>query len=305
MFDDGVMPGENIGEKQKSEKRGEYAERWEGAMDDAPEFAGEWGYGEGGEEVAQTTNAEMVQSGAEDMGLEEEMQGVDAQIAGASRLTSLGLDTASRVCGLEAVLTAVKETDETGRDAMNPIGAIYERLAPDPELRAYLYQEIKRDRVRENQHNDDAAMEDGAGRVGLTREGDIYDKASVMSEGTRESVEAIQALRRLIETLDTDERFAELREKAQAEGKTPIEYLVKDRVNPTLTNLFNSVGGAMSEGDVEEIVAEAEQANDEIVMNEKNGLEQKGVQDDDGAELDMPVGTDGAGLDMDGDSLAA
>lgn len=99
------------------------AAEWGTAMEDAPAFAGEWGYGETYE------NPDAPES---------------SPSSDAASLTDYGLDTASRIYGLNTVLDAILETNETASDAENPIGSIYDRLAPSPEDRKFLFREIKK-----------------------------------------------------------------------------------------------------------------------------------------------------------------
>ncbi len=79
------------------------AAEWEMAMEDAPAFAGEWGYGETYE------NPDAPES---------------SPSSDAASLTDYGLDTASRIYGLNTVLDAILETDETASDAENPMSVI-------------------------------------------------------------------------------------------------------------------------------------------------------------------------------------
>jgi len=264
--EDEVMPGERIGEKRGNEEPGEYAEVWDGAMADAPEFAGEWGYGEqnGGPGEGAPENATLGE--AEGM-LSPEVNEA-SELSGASKLTSYGFDTASRMYGLGTVLKAIEETDETGRDAENPLGAVYERMVPNKQERVFLFWQIQKDLVRDNQYNDDTELYENS-RLGLSRSGEFYDWAAVKDDTMPESAQAIRALKRLLEILETDERFADLREQARAEGKTIVEYLVRDEANPTLSHFFNQAGAELSESDVEEIAEEIAAESEEKAAEEK------------------------------------
>ncbi len=275
MDDDKVMPGERLGVQNNSEKQGMYAERWDGAMDDAPEFAGEWGYGEQEEgAAAEASMTENTPEVANELVVEVED---DVELGGANKLTSYGFDTASRVYGLETVLKAVEDTDETGRDAENPIGAIYERIAPTADERVYLYKEIQKDTVYENQYNNDAELYENS-RLGITREGELFDRSAEDNLIASEATRAIMALKRLLEILENDERFAELRKKAEAEGKTITEYLVSDRVNPTLSYFFNRVGAELVDLDAEEVAEEIKEIMEE---DEDEKTEESEVLSDD------------------------
>ena len=256
VFDnDEVKSWERMGEKGKPKEVGEYYERWNnGVMDDVPEFAGD---GQPDSEVESGAVGEV------NPGESPEADG-DGELGGASKLTSYGFDTACRIYGLGTVLKAVEDTDETGRDVENPLGAVYQRIAPTADERAYLYQEIKKETARDNRHNTDTELYENS-RMGLDSRGDFYDRAE--ANGMAESTQALSAMKRLLEILATDERFAEVRETAKMEGKTTVEYLVGDSDNPTLTDLFNRIGVEMGDIDVEEVAEEIA----DIVQEKKEG----------------------------------
>lgn len=175
----------------------------------------------------------------------------------AGKMVNYGLDTASRIYGLNEVFRVLGTIDETGRDADNPIGVFYERLARTPEQRANLYREIQRDTVLisnggETEHEMDIF-------VGLDSQGNFYDTTfssnsqSVEDEAqNQKSVLAIQAMKKLLEALETGEDFANLRKRAEAAHMSPIDYLLREEYNPTLTYFLNQTTGELS-GDVEEI----------------------------------------------------
>ncbi len=261
MFsDDTIMPGERVGEYNNSEKRGEYADRWENAMtgDDVPEFAGEWGYGENDAVSPEVPTVDVSKN------IQGNTINGDSKLSGASQLTSYGFDTASRMYGINTVLEAIVETDETGLDADNPIDAIYARLTPNPDERKYLYQEIQKENVDSNPY-DTIGQES---LLGMTADGQFYDKTAAIPQAEQTSVDAIRSMRRVLEMLETSERFADVRTRAAEQGKTVVEYLVSDETNPTLSHLLNRIGDAMSEDDVEELVEELEtEANGGEVIN--------------------------------------
>lgn len=280
MYDDDTLAAEKFGEYRKKpgerlDENGEAVENpeaaeWTSAMsgesgEPVPPFAGEWGYGPvpGVPESATVPESALSPGGANpselDASLNPELAETD-DLSGANQLTSYGLDTAARVYGFNTVVQTILETDETGRDAENPLGEIYRRLAPDPREREYLYREIRKEQVRNNQYNTDPALSDAEDpRIGFTRYGDFYDKTIRDAGSEQASVNAIRALRRLIEMLETSERFADVRARAAERGKTIVEYLVSDEDNPTLTDFFNRVGAEMSEDEAEEVVAELEE----------------------------------------------
>lgn len=272
MFDDKIADFERIGEYRRKpgeesdedDNNNPEADAWN--MNDM-KFAGEWGYGPSGEPAIP------------EEALSPETSNND-ELAGANQLTSYGLDTASRVYGFDAVMRAVMEADVTGADAENPIGAVYQRIAPSAEARQDLYREIRREQVRGNQYNTDPAVVDAEEpRLGINRLGDFYDKTQRNAEGGQASVDAIRALHRLIEMLRTSERFADVRERAAERGKDIIEYLVSDKENPTLTDFFNRVGTEMTEDKAEEVVAELEEQVNPDLETEK--LEQSVETNDD------------------------
>lgn len=221
MNNDGIekLPGETFEE----EKRGEYADVWEDAnMDEtAPEFQGDDPYNpkivETEEETGETEGVAKTEK-AEKYG-------------GAGRLADYGLDTAARIYGIDSVLKQINETDETDRDAINPIGSIYERLVPNPEERSNLYREIGKDEDEEQR----MAMKDTPEQVN----------------------NAIHQMKVILNALENDSRFASVRERAAENGKDVISYLTSDEVNPTLSNFFEGLDAA-SGGSVEEILDEIE-----------------------------------------------
>lgn len=302
MYDDDALAAEKIGEYRK--KPGEYldengevvenpeAAAWTSAMsgesgEPVPPFAGEYGYGPTPETSGPVALPGDATPADLDASLNPELSETD-DLSGANQLTSYGLDTAARVYGFNTVVQTILETDETGRDADNPLGEIYRRLAPDPREREYLYREIRKEQVRNNQYNTDPALTDAEDpRLGFTPYGDFYDKTIRDAGSEQASVNAIRALRRLIEMLETSERFADVRARAAERGKTIVEYLVSDEDNPTLTDFFNRVGAEMSEDEAEEIVAELEeQANPDL---EETAAETENPQAEDAQVEDIQV----------------
>lgn len=217
------VPGYN----PEEEKRGEYADVWEEAnmMEDAPAFAGEDPY-----------NPTVETEGA---GVEKKPE---KKYGGAEDLTAYGLDTAARIYGLETVIKTVAETDETGRDAYNPMGSIYQRLAPDPNERAHLFEEIGKE-------DDEAAKNE-------------------RKEDEPEDVNnAIHQMKVLLGALETNPKFADVRERAASEGKDIVAYIVSGNANPTLTNFFDGLDAA-SGGSVEQILDEIEKEEKEKQIEE-------------------------------------
>lgn len=283
MYNDDIMPSERVGQKYNSDKRGEYADRWEGAMDDAPEFSGEWGYGNPEDSVAENSEENYAVEAMPGTNLEQNIT-PDSELGNASRLSSYGFDTASRMYGLNAVLDAIVETDETGLNAENPIGAIYARLAPNPDQREFLYQEIQKERVIDNRLNSDPALNTPNNKLGFTSDGDFYDRVQYGGTNEQTSIDAIRSLRHIIQILETSEKFAGVRARAAEHQKSIVEYLVNDQANPTLSHLLNRVGSEMSEDEIEELVNDLEaEANDNLEFESNNDTE-IGVDDNLGIE---------------------
>lgn len=221
------------------------------SMDDVPPFSGEWGYGDQNHKDPNNPAASELTD------LTAETVASESPVSSASRLTSYGLDTASRIYGLGPVLEAIMETDITSTENVsNPLGAVYRNLIPKPEERINLFREIRRENVQGNQYNTDSGLNSDDSSLGLTRSGDFYDRTPADVTAEQVSVDAIRAMRRLLEILDNDPRFAELREQAATEGKNIIELLTSDQSNPTLTQLINRIGDELSEENIEEFVEE-------------------------------------------------
>lgn len=284
-------PGERSGERTGEEPENPEATAWEMAMKGetggpVPAFAGEdW----------HNPSASAKGEALDDLATADPEAELDAELAktdelsSANQLTSFGLDTATRYFGARRVIDAVLEIDETGQNADNPLGDIYRHLAPDKQTRAFLYNEIRKERVQNNQYNTDSAVADDEDpRLGFTASGDFYDKTRREPGKEQASVDAIRAFRRLVEMLETSERFADVRERAAEQGKDIIDYLISDKENPTLTDFFNRVGDEMSEEDVEEVVAELEeQVNPELESQREPEAEPAEVPLDNNGEEGM------------------
>lgn len=265
MFDNSTMPGEDAGE-QAHENSGELdlaqaarASEWESAMQDGvSEFSGEWAYGEPqgfAPEASTTATSETF----------EQNLAPNPELSGAGRITSYGFDTASRIYGLNNVLTKIYETDITANGVVqNPLGAIYQNLEPSAEGRAHLFREIQKDIVIDNEHNDDADLNTAHLPVGLTPYGDFYDKEMLQDNHEQTSIDAIVALKKLLDSLATAPRFERLRERAQAEHKSVIDLLVGDTTNPTVTTFLNGISGELSESNIEEIIEQIEDRAEEL-----------------------------------------
>ena len=235
MFDDKYSAERVPGYNPEEEKRGEYADVWENANmeEDAPEFQGENPY-----------NPDIVET-EEETGETEGIAKTEKaeKYGGAGRLADYGLDTAARIYGLDTVLKNINETDETDRDAMNPIGSIYERMVPNPDERANLYREIGKDEDEEQR--------------------------MAMKDTPEEVNNAIHSMKRILDALENDPRFASVRERAAEEGKDVISYLTTGEASPTLTTFFEGLDAA-SGGSVEEILDEIEEEEREKQKEELN-----------------------------------
>ncbi len=186
----------------------------------------------------------------------------------ASKAVSYGLDTASRVYGLDMLLVAVQNIDETGRDAKNPLGAVYERLAPTKEAQQDLYREMRCDLARPQRAAFDLPAAENTLRVGRNAHGEFFEKN--LENGWPEpdhevSIQMIRALKSIIKSLDDNSCFSEVRKEAQTMGLTPLEYLVQGEINPTLSFFLQQASAAIGI-EIEELLAptmEVEEDNDD------------------------------------------
>ncbi len=249
MFDDKYSAERMPGYNPEEENRGEYADVWEEANmeEDAPEFQGEDPY-----------NPEMPEEPTEGVVESKTEAKMNKKFGGAEDLTSYGLDTAAKIYGLDTVLKTVEETDETGRDALNPMGSIYERIAPNPDERANLFREMRKD---DEETDKDERKED--------KPEDVNN--------------AIHQMKVILDALRNDPRFEDVRERAAEEGKDVISYLTSDEVNPTLSNFFEGLDAA-SGGSVEEILDEIEEEEKE---KQKEEIEEKIENGEDSLNLEM------------------
>lgn len=255
--------GNGTESEEVSEERKAEAERWEAAMgaEDTPEFAGEWGYGEqgGGSEGEETEVAQET----------DEQETVEDELADVRKITSYGFDTASRRYGLETVINTIMETDEIVGNAENPLGVIYRALIPSADERAELYREIRKDNDRAAKYNNEEAGCEGE-VLGFSPTGDFYDKSMKQPGGEQKSVEAIRVVRKLMNTLENDERFDALREKAYEQDQSIIECLMGETDRPTISQFLDNIGalggdGAeVSEGMVDEVLEEIEEKEEEV-----------------------------------------
>ncbi len=192
----------------------------------------------------------------------------DRDFVQASKVVSYGLDTASRVYGLDTVLAAVQNVDEARREAENPLGAIYERLAPTSEAQEHLYGEMKRDLEKPQRAAFVLPTADDTLRVGRNAQGEFFEKnpENGWPERSHEaSISTIRSLKKIIEALDSDELFAKVREEAQAVGLSPLEFLVQAEINPTLSYFLNQVGAATGIEMEELLVKTAKMSEEEIL----------------------------------------
>ncbi len=232
------------------------AEEWETAMEDAPNFSGEWGYSDPASETSSnhlSPNPENTET-SETPPVNIETPTTPTS-SGAEQLTDYGIDTASRLYGLSAVLDAILETDETNTDSENPIASIYGRLAPSVEDRKFLFQEIQKDGVKNPESSEDSQNTDRL-LVGMTPDGQFYDKLQQQDTAEQTSVDAIRALRRLIDLLESSEKFADLRQKAAEHQLSIVDYLTSGENSPTLSYLLDRINQSTSEDNLEELAEE-------------------------------------------------
>ncbi len=227
-----LAENENDAEANEATETGELTE-WEKAMqsNDVPEFneGRPWGFG-----------PEETVEGSEDA------EGDSVEQAG--KILNYGLDTASRIYSLEGVLKAVQNVDETGRDVENPLGAIYEQLATTPEAKQHLFTEMRKDLAKDADQQNPEKL-----KVGLGSDGEFHERDLDLPQH-ESATNAITALKKLIEALETEERFESLRQKAAEQGKSVVEVLVEDEAHPTLAYWLEKVGGFLDDGDVEEVL---------------------------------------------------
>lgn len=276
MYNDNtVMPGENIGEtfpNNSPETEQSYrAAEWESAMGDADEFQGEWGYGErqSFDSLAEPASEAPLFSEKFNQDLTPEQQ-----VSAAGGLAAYGFNEACRNgSDLNTVLNKIYNTDITSGDAVfNPIGKIYEAIEPRPEARAYLFREIQKDIAFDREHDNDPDSDAADSPLGMTPYGDFYDKRLAEGQQNQTSIDAILAMKKLLDALATDARFEPLRERARREGKSVIDVLVGDTVNPTITTFLNGVNGELSGSSVEEVLDQIEEESAKLETNE-NGEE--------------------------------
>lgn len=282
------MPGESAGESypnptgevepnSSADFESSSASEWETEMEDMEEFSMERVF-----ESSPTTPEHI-----------EQERTPDQQVATAGLLAAYGLNTACRQYDLKTILTKVYNTDVTSGDAVfNPLGKIYEEIEPRPEARAYLFREIQKDSALDRQHDNDPDSDALNNPLGMTPYGEMYDKRLNQNTQEQTSLDAILALKKLLDSLAVEPRFENLRQRANKEGKSIIDLLVGNTINPTLTTFLTGVNGELSASSVEEILdeIEVESSADPEPTNADNELidsfaDSTNTQDDTG-ELD-------------------
>lgn len=291
MFDDYYGAGAKMGGERlsgdnsmESEKRGVYADIWDDAnmMEEAPDFQGEDIYGNPIDNDGNVISDDEKEE-SPDVDRFETNRPVERGYGGAEKLTSYGLDTAARMYGLGAVLKVVSETDESDRDAYNPMGSIYSRLVPNPEERKNLYEQIQKDSVVSDADDD---IPDGSSRnkLGIDNEGNFYaideNELGTASDelAKRETNNAVRQMKKLLDALQNDSRFLNLRERAASEGKDVISYITSGDVSPTISTFFDKLD-AESGGSVEEILDEIEKEEEEREESEDGNEEKDNPED--------------------------
>lgn len=164
----------------------------------------------------------------------------------AETLAGYGLNVACREYSLDSVLNAILSTDEGDFDSQNPIASVYERLSPNREERMTLFGKIQGDseyqrNYKQNKHN------------------------------TLEQQQAISDVKDLVNALRTNPKFETARQHAAKEGKDIVSYIVREKVNPTLSDLLELVE---ENADVEE-VAEKLVKEAEAEFQEENGEDEE------------------------------
>ncbi len=257
--DDTIMPGENIGETYPNTS-GETdpasrAAAWENEMEGVEEFSMD--------RVFEDYSAPTPEDSLPPEQFNQEST-PDQQVADASLLAGYGFNAACRQYDLKTVLTKIYNTDLTSGDAaFNPLGKIYEEIEPRPEARAYLFREIQKDAALDRDQDNDPSTDTSHSPLGMTPYGDFYDKRRPHDGYEQTSLDAILAMRKLLDALAIEPRFKPLRQRAEQEGKSIIDLLVGDTVDPTITTFLSGVNGELSSGSVEEILDEI--ATDESI----------------------------------------
>lgn len=188
---------------------------------------------------------------------ETEKVSYNEELGQASQMAGYGFDTAAKMYGLETVLKEIRDTDEKDRDAKNPIGAIYDRLAPDPKSRRQLFAEIYKDSVEPSKYATEIKKDTPTERIGLDVRNHFYERSADADSNwywrrsqenvTQNAVDAISSTKRLLDAIENDGHFSKLRERAARQNKEPIKYLLYNDVNLTLSKFFDNVGESLEE----------------------------------------------------------
>ncbi len=188
---------------------------------------------------------------------ETEKTSYNDELGQASQMAGYGFDAAAKMYGLETVLKEIRDTDEKDRDAKNPIGAIYDRLAPDPKSRRQLFAEIYKDSVEPSKYATEIKKDTPTERIGLDVRNHFYERSADADSSwywrrsqenvTQNAVDAISSTKRLLDAIENDEDFSKLRERAARQNKEPIKYLLYNDVNSTLSKFFDNVGESLEE----------------------------------------------------------
>ena len=84
-------------------------------------------------------------------------------------------------------------------------------------------------------------------------------------------------MKTLLDALSNDPRFADLRQRAAAEGRDIVSYITSGNVNPTVTSFFDGLDAANG-GSVEEILNDIEKSEAEKKVEEANNKAQAGEE---------------------------
>lgn len=84
----------------------------------------------------------------------------------------------------------------------------------------------------------------------MTADGQFYDKLQHQDRAERTSADAIIALRRLIDLLETSDKFADVREHAAENQMSVIDYLTSSNASPTLSYLLERISQTSAEDDL-------------------------------------------------------
>ena len=246
---------ENSPEKlnlSSEDERQQETARWEKAMGDAPEFAGEdWRPKNTSEAEGETTGDEAKRN---------------ESVVDAAGILNYGLDAAARQIGVETVVQNIKSFDETSTDT--PIKDLYAQMGIDTK------KEVQ-----------DLLDEQQAGKANEVEFRDRMGVAPAGEQSAENARQAIQDMKELISEVEAaDDRYNDLREGARAAGKGYFEYAVDAHEKRGLTELFDELNAAKNG----EATIEDESEQDEMTEGEIEQDSSEQSKEEQGAEAEKP-----------------